>query len=111
MQVIYFRDMLIPSDPIEQYICSDGPLPSTTSTSSGKSTSGGGQVNAPTTLISDSLKRNLEDFYKDWKKDLEDRKKESNTVKTLCETLSQGLYQQSPHVVFKVIGEIRMDLV
>jgi hypothetical protein len=49
-------------------------------------------MNAPTSIISDSLKRNLEDFYKEWKKDLEDRKKETNTVWTLCETLSQGLY-------------------
>ena len=90
MQVIYFRDMLIPSDPFEQFLCSDGPLSSNLSTSSSKSAVG--QVNTPTTVISDSLKRSLEDFYKDWKKDLEDRKKETNTVKTLCETLSQGLY-------------------
>lgn len=25
MQVIYFKDMLIPTDPLEQGLCSDGP--------------------------------------------------------------------------------------
>jgi hypothetical protein len=57
------------------------------------------------------LKRSLEDFYREWKRELEERKKEANTAKTLIETLSQGIYLQSPHVVFKVIGELRLEYI
>ncbi len=52
----------------------------------------------------------MDEIYSEWKRDKEDREKETTTVLTLCETLTQGLYHQSPHIVFKVIGEIRFEL-
>ena len=106
MQVIYFKEMLIPSDPLEHSICSDGPF-TNISLSNVKSQS---TANLPI-VTSEPIRRNLEDFFKDWKRDQEERKKEANTIQTLCETLSQGLYTQSPHIVYKVIGEIRFEIV
>lgn len=96
MQVMYFRDMLIPSDPLETAMCSDGP-----------STVKGG----PTSTVSEPIKRSLDEFYYDWKRDQEERKKEITTAHTLCETLKQGLYSQSPHVVFKVIADLKIEVI
>ncbi len=103
--------MLIPSEPVEQCNCFDGITPQATFKQSSSCAVTQQSVSATTVTSPEPLKKSLDDFYKDWRKDLEDRKKETNTVKTLCETLTQGLYQQSPHVVFKVIGEIRTDMV
>ena len=99
MQVMYFRDMLIPSDPLEQGMCSDGP-----STVKGPTTTS-------TTTVSEPIKRSLDEFYYDWKRDQEERKKEITTAHTLCETLKQGLYSQSPHVVFKVIADLKIEVI
>jgi len=55
MQVIYFKEMLIPSDPLEHAICSDGPPKCATS-------------NLQVT-VSEGPRRNLEDYYRDWRKD------------------------------------------
>lgn len=73
MQVIYFKELLIPSDPLEQAVCSDGPYNST-------------NKQVPVT-VTDAPRRSLEDYYRDWRKDQEDRRKETRTVVTLCETL------------------------
>ncbi|TNV82917.1 hypothetical protein FGO68_gene12772 [Halteria grandinella] len=97
MQKIYFKDMLIPSDPIEQMICSDGPYKQPT------------QLQLIT--CDNALRKSLDDFYFDWLADQELRAKETKTVDTLCLMLNQGIYNQKPFVVFKVLSEVKFELV
>eukprot|EP00347_Sterkiella_histriomuscorum_P003019 403365902 len=57
------------------------------------------------------IKKNLDEFYKDWRLEQEAIKKEHQLVKDLCKTLEKGLYSKSPEALFKIIQDIKFDIV
>lgn len=53
----------------------------------------------------------MNEYYKDWVADQEERAKQTKNLEVLCQTLNHGIFGQQPYVVFKVLSELKFELI